>query len=118
MSKILDNATSHFREKLSAEMQHVKVPEWGNAKIYFKSTVTLREQSKLIELASSGKTVEALVETLIVKARNEDGTKMFSMPDKMTFLNEIDPNVIIRVVGEINTASAELDQSQEDVEKN
>jgi hypothetical protein len=115
MSKILDKATSHFREKLSAEMKYVVVPEWDDAKIYYKSTITLREQSKLIELSSQGKTVEALVESLIVKARNEDGTKMFSMPDKMTFLNEVDPNVIIRVVGEMNTTE---DLLQEEVEKN
>ena len=115
MSKVLDKATSHFREKLSAEMKYVVVPEWDDAKIYYKSTITLREQSKLIELSSQGKTVEALVESLIVKARNEDGTKMFSMPDKITFLNEVDPNVIIRVVGEMNTAE---DLLQEEVEKN
>jgi hypothetical protein len=109
MSKILDNATSHFREKLSEEMKTMTVPEWGNIKIYFKSVMTLKEQSKLIELASTGKTVEALVETLIVKARNEDGTKMFTMPDKMTLMNEVDPNVIIRIVGEINEATREED---------
>jgi cytidylate kinase len=116
MSKILDKATSHFREKLSAEMQSVVVPEW-DAKIYFKASVTLKEQSKLIELATQGKTVEALVETLIVKARNEDGTRMFAMPDKVTFMNEVDPNVIIRVVGEINELSYQ-EQDLEKVEKN
>lgn len=116
MSKILDKATSHFREKLSADMQSVYVPEW-DAKIYFKASVTLKEQSKLIELATQGKTVEALVETLIVKARNEDGTKMFAMPDKMIFMNEVDPNVIIRVVSEINEQSYQ-EQDMEKVEKN
>lgn len=118
MSKILDKATSHFREKLSADMQSVYVPEW-DAKIHFKASVTLREQSKLIELATQGKTVEALVETLIVKARNEDGTKMFNMADKVTFMNEVDPNVIIRVVSEINQIVTEnTETDMEKVEKN
>lgn len=117
MSKILEKATSHFRDKLSEEMQSITVPEWGNAKIYFKSVMTMKDQSKLIELASTGKTVEALVETLIVKARNEDGTKMFSMPDKMTLMNEVDPNVIIRIVGAINEATNNEDDL-ETVEKN
>lgn len=116
MSKVLERATSHFREKISGDMQHIYVPEW-DSKIYFKSTISLREQSKLVELASQGKTVEALVETLIVKARNEDGSKMFSMPDKVTFMNEVDPNVIIRVVGEINSASNQ-ESDLEKVEKN
>jgi hypothetical protein len=116
MSKVLDKATSHFRTKISAEMKSVFVPEW-ETKIWFKAAITLRDQSKLIELASQGKQVEALVESLIVKARNEDGTKMFSMPDKVTLMNEVDPNIIIRVVGEINSASDD-ETDMEKVEKN
>jgi hypothetical protein len=116
MNKVLDKATGHFRNKLNEEMKSITVPEW-DCKIYFKTVVTLREQSKLIELASQGKQVEALVESLIVKARNEDGTKMFTFADKAVMMNEVDPNVIIRVVGEIN-ASAEGEQNLETVEKN
>ena len=116
MSKVLEKATSHFREKISAEMKSIDVPEW-QSKIYFKTAITLKEQSKLIELASQGKTVEALVESLIVKARNEDGTKMFGMADKVTLMNEVDPQIIIRVVGEINAATDDV-ASMEEVEKN
>lgn len=116
MSKVLDKATSHFRTKISAEMKKITVPEW-ECDIYFKPTLTLKEQGKLVELASQGKQVEALVESLIVKARNQDGSKMFSMPDKMVLLNEVDPNVIIRVVGEINAAN-DVEESMEAVEKN
>lgn len=116
MNKVLEKATSHFRDKISGDMKYTVVPEWGDVKVYFKSSITLREQSRLIELATQGKTVEALVETLITKARNEDGSKMFTIADKMTFLNEVDPAVIIRVVGEINDSNAEA--SLEQVEKN
>jgi hypothetical protein len=116
MSKILENATAHFRNRIGGKMQSIHVPEW-EANIWFKASITLREQSKMIELSQAGKTVEALVESLIVKARNEDGTKMFNMADKMILLNEVDPNVIIRVVGEINSANSDI-ESLEDVEKN
>jgi hypothetical protein len=115
MSNVLDKATSHFRDKISAEMNSIHVPEW-DCKIYFKQSITLREQSKLIELASAGKQVEALVESLIVKARNVDGTKMFAPMDKVALLNEVDPNVVIRVVSEINAFNDESDM--EKVEKN
>jgi hypothetical protein len=115
MSKVLEKATSHFRGKLSAELMKVEVPEW-EAQIYFKPTITLKEQGKLIELASSGKQVEALVETLIVKARNEDGSKMFTQMDRQVLLNEVDPGVLIRVVSEINN---NIDNNDMDaVEKN
>lgn len=116
MSKILEKATSHFREKISGDLKSIYVPEW-DAKIYFKNSISLKEQSKLIELAQQGKTTEALVESLVVKARNEDGTKMFTMPDKVTLMNEVDPSVIIRIVAEINDATAQ-EEDLEKVEKN
>lgn len=116
MNKVIDKATNHFRQKLSADMLSVYVPEW-DAKIFFKPTITLKEQSKLIELATSGKQVEALCESLIVKARNEDGTKMFGPADKVVLMNEVDPQVIIRVVGEINEINGEAADA-ETAEKN
>lgn len=112
---VLDTATAHFRSKISGEMSHITVPEWGDAKIYFKEANTLTEESRLLNLAQQGKTVEALVETLITKARKEDGTKMFTIHDKATFMNEVDPSVVIRVCGEMNQ---KLDSNLEIVEKN
>jgi hypothetical protein len=115
MSKVLDKATSHFRERLSGELKSINVPEW-DCKIFFKDVNTLREESKIVELAQQGKTVEALVQTLVIKARNEDGTRMFTEVDKVTLMNEVDPNVIIRVCSQMSEAVAQ--QSLEDVEKN
>jgi hypothetical protein len=111
---VLDNATKHFRAKLSGALSSIEVPEW-ETKIYFKDVTTLKEQSKLIELATQGKTTEALVETLITKARNEDGTKMFQVADKVVFMNEVDPQILIRVVSEMNTDKIE---KADEVEKN
>lgn len=116
MSAILDKATSHFRAKISGDMKKIHVPEW-ECDIYFKEANTLKEESRLIELAQQGKTVEALVETLITKARNQDGTKMFSQTDKVVLMNEVDPQVVIRVVSEMNLV-ANQSNSMEDAEKN
>lgn len=101
---VLERATAHFRARISGKMSTVHVPEWDTT-IWYKEATTLKEEAKLIELTQNGKTVEALVETLIVKARNEDGSKMFNIAEKAIFMNEVDPNVLIRVVSEINTAS-------------
>lgn len=114
MSKILERATAHFREQLNNPMDVIDVPEWGT-KIYFKRVTTLKEESKVMELSQSGKTVEALVESIVMRARNEDGSKMFTMPDKITILNEVDPKVIIRIAGAMN--GVELD-TVESIEKN
>jgi hypothetical protein len=113
---VLDKATTHFRNRIGGDLKSIEVPEW-DSKLYFKASMTLREQSKLIELSQQGKTVEALVETLIVKARNQDGTKMFNIADKAVFMNEVDPNVLIRVVGEMSMAADDI-ASIEDAEKN
>lgn len=115
MSKVLEKATAHFRNQISGEMLSIDVPEW-ETKIYYKSVNTLKEEGKILELTQQGKTIEALVESLIIKARNSDGTKMFSMVDKPVLLNEVDPKVLVRVVSEINSAG-EL-PSVEAAEKN
>ena len=110
----LDNITTHYRSKISGEMSSIYVEEW-DLKIYYKKTATLSEQTRVIELAQKGNTVEALVATLIMKARNEDGTKMFKPADKTVFMNESDPDVLIRVVGEMNAVDFD---SLEDAGKN
>lgn len=102
----IDKMTGHFRTKISGEMRKIHIEEW-DMDIWYKSTNTLEEEGKLVELAQAGKTIEALVETFIMKARAEDGTKMFTKMQKPVFLNEVDPAVFIRVVGEMNDANDE-----------
>ena len=115
MSKILDKATAHFRNQISGEMKSFEVPEW-ESKVYFKTVTNLREEGRILELSQQGKTVEALVESIILRSRHEDGTKMFSQADKSTLMNEVDPKVLIRIVGEINNVDIDLDTAN--VEKN
>ena len=115
MSKILEKATAHFRNQISVEMKNFEVPEW-ETKIYFKAVTTLREEGRILELSQQGKTVEALVESIILRSRNEDGTKMFSQADKPTLMNEVDPKVLIRIVGQINSVDVDLDMDT--IEKN
>lgn len=115
MSKVLEKATAHFRNQISGEMKVLEVPEW-DAKIYYKTVTNLREEGKILELSQQGKNVEALVESLIIKARNEDGSKMFTMVDKPILLNEVDPKVLVRVVADMNANNVDLDLGE--VEKN
>lgn len=116
MSKILEKATSHFRSQLGGQLQHIHVTEW-DMDIYFKTVTNLKEQSKLVELAGSNKTVEALVESLIMRARDAEGKRLFTGADKVTFMNEVDPTVLIRVVSEMNEAIDTAEKAT-DIEKN
>ena len=116
MSKVLEKATAHFRNKISGSMRKVRVPEW-DCDVYFKEAASLKEEGRILELSQQGKSVEALVESLVTKARNEDGSKMFAAMDKVVLMNEVDPQVLIRVVGEMNNVDPDsLDL--EKVEKN
>lgn len=111
---VLANATKHFRSRLDGTMQSFEVPEWETT-VFFYPTSSLRDESSILKLQQEGKTVEALVQSLIIKARNADGTKMFQPADRVTLMNEVDPKIIIKVAGAINGVDTD---ELEDVEKN
>ena len=98
---VIQNATQHFKEVLAQDMRSVEVPEWDTT-LYFKPTVSFAQEQNVIKLHSDGKMVEALVESLINRAVDADGKKVFSRADKVTMMNEVDPQVILRVVNEMN----------------
>jgi len=111
---ILQKATAHFRSKLDGTLQSVDVPEWETT-VYFYPTASLKEEAAILKLQQEGKTVEALVQSLVVKARNADGTRMFQPADRVTLMNEVDPKIIIRVAGAINGVDSD---ELEEIEKN
>jgi len=55
-------------------------------------------QSKIIELQNAGKSAEALVEMMIMRALDSEGKKMFKLAEKTELMREVDPNVILKVV--------------------
>jgi hypothetical protein len=101
---VLDNAKKHFSDKASGELQKITVPEWSTD-IYFKTINSFAVESKIIELTQQNKLTEALIETLILKAKTVDGKPMFTRLDKIAMMNEVDPAVITRVVSEMNTTA-------------
>ncbi|MAJ58117.1 MAG: hypothetical protein CMI74_08685 [Candidatus Pelagibacter sp.] len=115
MSKVLDNIKGHFKNKLNGELLKTTVPEW-KTDIYYKPVYSFAVESKIIELQTQGKTVEALVESIVNKALDPDGKPMFHKFDKVTLMNEADPQVLIRVATALNNATSEY--KFEDVEKN
>jgi len=111
---VLDKATQHFRSKLDGSLTKVRVDEW-DTDVYFYPTTPLKDESSILKLQQEGKTVEALVQSLIVKARNADGSKMFAPADRVILMNEVDPKVIIKIAGAINGVDTD---TLEEVEKN
>lgn len=116
MSNVLSKATSHFKSKLTSELQKISVPEW-ETDIYYKVSHPFAVESKIIELQQQGKTVEALVESVILKALDPDGKPLFTRFDKNSLMNEVDPAVLIRVATALNNGIQEY-QTVEQVAKN
>ena len=98
---VMDNAKKHFSDRAEGKLKKIKVKEW-KTDIYFKRINSFAVESQVIELTQKGKITEALIETLILKALDAEGKPMFHRLDKIAMMNEVDPAVITRVVGQIN----------------
>jgi hypothetical protein len=106
---VIDNAKKHFKESLAQGMKAVEVPEWETT-LYFKAAVSFAQEQKVIQLHSEGKQVEALVESLVSRACDAEGNKVFKFADKVILMNEVDPAVILRVVNQMNNEDEEQEK--------
>lgn len=100
---VIDRIESDFREKLSGKLNCIEVPEWGEEKgkplkIYWKSLINFKAQGKIFALVNDGKTSEAVCQTLITRALDEDGNQLFQQHQMEKLLRFSDPNVISRIV--------------------
>lgn len=107
---VLQKASAHFKEQLGSGLKSINVEAWDTV-IYFKPIMSLKEQTKIFELHNKGQLVEALVQTLIVRAKNEDGSAMFSQGETAFLMNEADPEVVTNIVTTMNKASDEAEES-------
>lgn len=99
---VIDKAKAHFREVLSQGLKGpIKVPEW-DCEVWYKPALSFQAESKVIELQQQGKTTEALVEMLIIRALDKNGTPLFNKAEKPEIMRECDPSVVLRIITEMN----------------
>jgi len=98
---VLDKATSHYRTQLAGELKSFEVPEWDTT-IYYREITNLRSEQEVVELTKKGKSVEALVVSIINKALDEEGMNLFKPTDRLTLMNQVDPNILLSVANKIN----------------
>ena len=91
---ILDQAEEQFS---SIKRKTIEVPEWETT-IYAKP-LTLNEKRKLYRnLGSKSDDISLMmVESVILKAEDKDGKKMFSAQDILGFKTKADTNIIAEV---------------------
>ncbi len=111
---ITDKISKHYQASIGGELKKIHVKEW-DTDIYFRTTYSLRDEELVLKLQTEGKTVQALVESIIVKARTKDGKRLFHDADRIRLMNEADPMVVIKVASEIN--NAKLNFSQDSIAK-
>jgi hypothetical protein len=107
---VLQKAKEHYHSTMSGEMKSIYVEEWQET-VYFKPNANFAQQGKILELHNKGKIAEALVETLMQRAMTAEGKRMFNFGDKDALLREVDPEIIVRIVGIINGTEKEVDQA-------
>ena len=110
---VLDKAKEHYQSQLK-EMKSYYVEEWDET-IYYRKTSSLAQEAEVVELTRANKSIEALVVSIINKARTEDGKLMFRKHDKEAMMREVDPSVILRISSVLNGGDA---ATVEEVEKN
>ena len=99
--KNIDKITKHYHRAIGGDLMKINVPEW-EMDIYFKKSYPFEDEAKIVDLQTQGRLVEALVMSLVVKARDKDGKRLFSDADMMVFMKEADTAVVTRVASEIN----------------
>jgi hypothetical protein len=111
-AQVLVNIEKHWRSQLDKQMGEVVVPEW-DVTIFFKP-MNLSQQNRIFKYANEG-SLESLVETLLIRALDADGKKLFSNSNKKFFMEKASPSLIADVVSAMNDAP---DTTIEDARKN
>ena len=113
-----EQAKSQFADRRTPEtLIPIVVPEW-NTTIYYWPDMTLAERREIFLLAkqqgdATVLDLEAMATTLIVRARDVEGWRVFSKAERIELLNNYDPEVIAKIVSAMN----DTPQSVEDAEK-
>ena len=98
---VLDRAKEHFS---GLGRQCLTVPEWGASPdaplMIYWTPVTVREHNKIYPPAKEPG-LEAAVTTLILKAEDVDGKKLFTDIQRDELMTRVDRRVVIRVAAAI-----------------
>lgn len=113
----LDKAVSHYSDKLNQPKKMIKVPEWDLTIFVKPSTLYIRD--KVYKIVTKDGGLESLVDIIILRSLDSDDLPMFTNADKVTFMNKLDPDVIVRIATEINSdLSVNANEELVSIEKN
>ena len=98
----IDQLTGHFSRQ---QVRVVEVAEWADdtdrPMLIYTRPMTLADKAKLSTYAETTSHLEVLAYTLILKAEDEQGQKLFTVEHKHKLMHSVDPDVLARVVREM-----------------
>jgi hypothetical protein len=109
---ILDRAKQHYD---ALGRNSILVPEWGDDNGPLKVTwtpMTALEHRKILG-EEGGRSAKVLISTVILKAQDADGNRLFKEEDRAALQSMVDLRIITRIANAIFA-----DKSIEDLEKN
>jgi hypothetical protein len=118
MSKAFEKAEAHFRKRLSS-VRIIEVPEWGEDDQPLKMHVrplTMAEKDEILQETQKAP-YRGVVKALIVRARDEEGKHIFDKAELGELMKKADPDVISRVVREMNDEISDEASEVEDAKK-
>lgn len=111
-------AVAHFREQMR-NVRLVEVPEMGlvGEKAIHVYPSTLLEMQEINRKGGQfGNDVAVLAQTIITRARNKQGRPIFTAADFQRFMREVSPQLIARIVADINDEPRPADLVEEEGE--
>lgn len=99
---VIDNATAHYAEQ---QRLIIAVPEWGKdgqALEIHVFPMTLADVNSMQKIAGKkASNIEQAANIIVVKAKDKDGNRLFSMNDREKLLNQADWRVVSRIAEQI-----------------
>ncbi len=99
---VIDNATAHYAAQ---ERLIITVPEWGKDGVPLEihcMPMTMADVNMMQKIASKkASNIEQAANIILVKAKNKEGKRLFSVTDKDKLLNQADYRVVTRIAEQI-----------------
>ena len=112
-----EQAKAQFGERRTPDaLVAIDVPKWKTA-IYYWPDMTLAERREIFLLAkqdgdSTVLDLEAMAVTLLVRARDKNGKRIFVNAERRELLNEYDPEVMATIVAAMNNGTVSVEDAE------
>jgi len=110
---ILEKAKQHYQDVLAQEPKPLDIPEWGG-RYFVRPQISVKKKMEMQSKLTSDKMDEGLALTLIYYLVHENGEPCFKKLEMVEICRSVDPDVLIRVAGEI----ADMQPKAEDIAGN